>query len=423
MDPLFGSKPLLDPYLSRSATELILEGERAAILPGTTIKIDGMPISGRTVVSLDPGAVIEVGDRVVLLLHRIETQRAGHAPELVGASAAVGVLRGEISRAAPLEVPVLLTGETGTGKELVAQQIHRESARRDAAWVAVSMAAIQSTVAASALFGHEKGAFTGATEVHDGYFGNAHGGTLFLDEIGETSLEVQAMLLRALESGSVQRVGGTGERPVDVRLIAATDRDLRQAVRDGTFRSALLHRLMGWEICVPPLRERRDDIARLAVYFARNELERAGETIERDADRPWLPASVVARLVLFSWPGNVRQLKNVVRKLVLSGQCDLERVLEEDRSRTKMNVGSVELEAALSSCGWKIDRAAKMLGMSRASIYRRIEAHPTLRTAKDLTAEEIEDARSSTGGDLEAMSNLLRVSVSGIRQRQKQLGL
>ena len=196
---------------------------------------------------------------------------------MVGESAALRQVRAHVERIADLPVPVLVRGETGTGKELVARAVHLRSPRRDGPFVSVNLGAIPRDLAAAELFGAVRGAYTGAAQDRPGFFRAARGGTLFLDEVGEAPPEVQAMLLRVLESGEMYPVGGQAPVATDVRLIAATDADLEERIRDGRFKAPLLHRLAGYEIRLPPLRERREDIGPLFVHFAREELERIGE--------------------------------------------------------------------------------------------------------------------------------------------------
>src|SRR5262249_8032126 len=179
-------------------------------------------------------------------------------------------------------------------------------------FAAINRAALPSSTAASELFGHSRGAFTGATHDHDGMFVRAHGGTLFLDEVGETPYDIQPALLRVLETGEVTPLGSSKSQMVDVRLGAATDADLELQISESGLREALFHRLAGYQLLVPPLRERRDDIGRLLLQFLRDELDSTGDLkrLLDQTDAPWLPASLVARLVRYSWPGNVRQLRN-----------------------------------------------------------------------------------------------------------------
>jgi len=225
---------------------------------------------------------------------------------LIGASAAMQSLRQEIALVAATDLAVLIGGETGTGKELVARTIHAQSARSEQALVQINCAALPETVAESELFGHRRGAFTGATADRAGKFELAHGGTLFLDEIGELPLSLQAKLLRALQQGEIQRVGADEIIRVNVRIIAATNRDLKKEVEAGRFRADLYHRLHVYPIAVPPLREHREDLAVLAGYFldgARQRLGLAGIDLHPQA---------LAALAAYDWPGNVRELEHLL---------------------------------------------------------------------------------------------------------------
>ncbi|HXU34219.1 MAG TPA: sigma-54 dependent transcriptional regulator, partial [Thermoanaerobaculia bacterium] len=404
-----------------------------------------------------------LASRVVVLLSRIDP--ASPCPPdfgLVGESAAMVFLRQEIDRVARLNVPVLLRGETGTGKELVARACHDAGPRRDRPYMAVNMAAVPPTLAAAELFGAARGAYTGADRKRDGYFQRADGGTLFLDEVADTPPEVQALLLRALETREIQPVGGDAPRRVDLRLIAATDADLEGAVAAGRFRAPLLHRLAGYEIQVPPLRVRRDDFGRLFLHFLRQELEALGENhrlAPGTGGRPWIPAALVARLAAFDWPGNVRQLRNFVRQIVLAGRdgkrgmwLQAERLLEdaarpavrtdpaparptaveaptpaakEPRKvyRSPDDVTEHELLKALRANRWRIQKAAAQLGISRTSLYERIERSSRIRKGVDLSSQEIEACHERCGGDLDAMVELLEVSKRGLQRRMSQLGL
>ena len=209
---------------------------------------------------------------------------------------------------------MLITGETGTGKELVARAIHRRSARGSRAFVSVNCAAVPRELIASELFGHEKGAFTGATQRRLGRFELAHGGTIFLDEVGELPMETQVALLRVLQEREFERVGGTASVRVDVRVIAATNRDLQAAIEAGTFRSDLFYRLNVFPIAVPALRERTDDIPLLVEYFIDRYARKAGKTIRRVNKR------TLDHLRSYPWPGNVRELQNVIERSVIV--CD-----------------------------------------------------------------------------------------------------
>ncbi|MEM9598892.1 MAG: sigma 54-interacting transcriptional regulator, partial [Acidobacteriota bacterium] len=252
--------PLADRALSRRPFRLLGETSGAVTVDvrdtSTAVVVNGAPVEGQR--PLDPeeiqqGTVIALGRRVVLLLHPMLMPAAADAPGcgLVGDSDAMAGLRHEILRLAPLKVPVLLRGESGTGKELAARALHDQSRRRDRPFVAVNMATLTPTLAAAELFGAERGAFTGADRKKTGLFQAARHGTLFLDEIGETPVEVQAMLLRALESEEILPVGGVEPHRIDVRVIAATDARLEEAMEGGRFRAPLYHRLAGYTLRLP----------------------------------------------------------------------------------------------------------------------------------------------------------------------------
>ena len=236
---------------------------------------------------------------------------AASAPTLVGSSPAVASLFRTLARVAPTPATVLIQGESGTGKELVARALHQGSPRGNKAFVALNCAAIPEHLLEAELFGHEKGAFTGAVGRSEGRFGRADGGTLFLDEIGDMSLVLQAKILRALEEGEIERVGGRGTVPVDVRIVAATNRPLRELVAAGAFRADLYFRLAVVELLLPPLRERPGDIQELALHFA----ARFAAQYDRPVRRLALPA--LERLLRHDWPGNVRELRNVLDRAVL----------------------------------------------------------------------------------------------------------
>jgi transcriptional regulator with GAF, ATPase, and Fis domain len=225
-----------------------------------------------------------------------------------------------VERVAPLETTVLFTGETGTGKNLLARRLHHLSRRAARPLVSVNLAAIPESLVASELFGHEQGAFTGATHRRIGRFELADRGTLFMDEVGELSPEMQVSLLRVVQDGEYERLGASQTRGVNVRLIAATNRSLEQAVDEGRFRAVLYYRLSVFPIHLPPLRERREDIAPLAEYFLRR--------LPSACNRPFLridPASM-ERLVAFSWPGNIRQLQNVLEQSAIMSDDEVLRV-------------------------------------------------------------------------------------------------
>jgi two-component system nitrogen regulation response regulator GlnG len=256
-------------------------------------------------------------ERELRSLRREVGRRTVPGDRLVGRSGALLEVFKTIGRVASSDVPVLVTGESGTGKELVARAIHQASARAEQPFVAVNAAAIPRELLESELFGHERGAFTGAIDSRPGRFREARGGTLFLDEIGDMPLELQAKLLRVLQSGEVTAVGGRRPEHVDVRIIAATHRDLDTAVRDGRFREDLLYRLRVVPIEIPPLRERPEDITALAQHFVARYAE------ELATGPRLLSPDALERLLAHSWPGNVRELENAIKRALVLGSSEV----------------------------------------------------------------------------------------------------
>jgi DNA-binding NtrC family response regulator len=250
---------------------------------------------------------------------------AGSFDQLLGASANMRRLFREIEKVAPSDATILIQGESGTGKELVAHSIHARSPRHDHPFVAVNASALPESLAEAELFGHEKGAFTGAVASRPGRFELAHGGTLFLDEIGTLTAAVQSKLLRALESRQIERVGGRRSIPVDFRLISATNEDLEARIADGAFREDLFYRINAVPIQIPPLRERTDDIPLLAEHFLVKFSSRHGRPVRR------LSSAVLERLRRHPWKGNVRELEHVIENLVLFAEAD--EIGEEDLPR------------------------------------------------------------------------------------------
>jgi formate hydrogenlyase transcriptional activator len=247
---------------------------------------------------------------------REEVDRSSMFEEIVGSSPPLRAVLSHLSKVAPTDSTVLITGETGTGKELIARAIHKRSARSARAFVSVNCAAIPASLIASELFGHEKGAFTGALQRRQGRFEIADGGTLFLDEVGELPADTQIMLLRVLQEREFERVGGSGRVRVDVRVIAATNRDLQAAVANGTFRADLFYRLNVFPLDVPALRERRADIPLLVEYFIHRLSHRAGKKIRT------LGKETAALLQAYDWPGNIRELQNVIERAVIIADSD-----------------------------------------------------------------------------------------------------
>jgi len=270
-------------------------------------------------------ALLGLMNRALLRTPSREIRFDGQLGGMVGRTLRMQALFESIRRVAPLEVGVLVLGESGTGKEMVAQALHKLSDRKGE-FVAVNCGAISPDLLSSQLFGHERGSFTGATQLHAGYFEQARGGTLFLDEITEMPLALQVYLLRAIETHSVTRVGGTREIPIDVRVIAASNRDLQHAVALGVLRQDLYFRLLEFPLTVPPLRERREDIPLLAQHF----LDRLND---RYGTRKCLTAEAMDALSKRAWPGNVRELLHAIRRqYITSGEvCELEMQDESGR--------------------------------------------------------------------------------------------
>jgi two-component system nitrogen regulation response regulator GlnG len=456
--------PLADAFMSRRPIRIAsVPGRRVRIVSddATAVAIGGVEYSEVELGPLAPGdsVPIALADRVLLVLHLVEPGApAGVDPMgMIGSGLGISRLRRAIAQVSDLAVPVLIRGETGTGKELVASALHAHGPRRHGPFVSVNLAALPRELAPAELFGAVRGAYTGAARDREGYFQAAHGGTLFLDELGEASPEVQAMLLRVLETGELYPVGGSAPVAVDVRVLAATDADLDAQIRDGRFKAPLFHRLACHELYLPPLRERAEDIGLLFHHFAREELAAIGEADRLapadPAAEPWLPLSIALRLVRYRWPGNIRQLRNVTRQLVIAsrGQRYLQlpaRIAAElDASATPVTAAAdepmdvtaakpppvvrrrpaaitePELIAALRAHGWDLKAAADQLGIPRASIYDVIARSPNVRTAGDLSPDEIERCHRECAGVLDRMVERLEVSRRALGRRVRELGL
>ncbi|RKX17796.1 MAG: sigma-54-dependent Fis family transcriptional regulator, partial [Candidatus Zixiibacteriota bacterium] len=298
---------------------------------------------------------------------------------LLGQSGAMRKVYDAIAKVAPSNANVLITGESGTGKELVARAIHYSSKRSSAPFVPVNCGGIPEGLLESELFGYVKGAFTGAVETRAGFFQTADGGTIFLDEISETSLAMQVKLLRVLQDKEVCMVGANRSRPVEVRILAATNKDLLSLVKKGTFREDLYFRLNVITIAVPPLRERNSDILLLVNHFAKK--------FAKESDKPALRFSDKALEALknYNWPGNVRELENIIQRIVVMSEGELIDVpdmpsllrfsvmTETGFKRTLAEVETEHISNVLASVGGNKTRAAEILGIDRKTLREKLK--------------------------------------------------
>ena len=308
------------------------------------------------------------------LAERIEDQgdeAADNFGEMVGSSAAMHRVQRLIEVVAPTDATVLILGETGTGKELAARAVHRLSPRRNLPFITLNCAAIPTGLLESELFGYERGAFTGALQQKIGRFEMAHRGTLFLDEVGDIPLDLQPKLLRALQEKAFERLGGTKTIPIDVRLVAATNRDLTQMMGDKLFRPDLYYRLRVFPVTTPPLRDHPEDIPLLARHFTRVYSSKMNREIDK------IPAETMQALVAWKWPGNVRELENFIeRSVILSTGVSLRAPLSEIRTESAAPEGDITLEhierehiiRILRECGGVVTTAATRLGLHRTTL-------------------------------------------------------
>jgi two-component system nitrogen regulation response regulator NtrX len=307
---------------------------------------------------------------------------------IVWASPAMREVMAQVEHVAASETRVCIRGETGTGKELIARTLHEKSGRHDGPFISLNCAAVPSELMESELFGHEKGSFTGAAARHIGKFEQAHGGTLFLDEIGDMATAMQAKLLRVLEEGEIERVGGEKPLAVDVRVVVATHRNLEEQVKQGTFREDLYHRVNVFPVKLPPLRERREDIRVLAEHFVR-------QLAEQNNWRPKdFSPEAIAELERYAWPGNVRELRNVIERVLLIVPGEIVDAATVARALPQTSVGDSHVSAALAS-GTLAERVeaferetlleelkkhrnhvtntAKALGLERSHLYKKCQ--------------------------------------------------
>ena len=347
------------------------------------------------------GAVVVNGPRPALSLQH-ELRKEAMLEDIVGSSPALRAVLSRVAKVAPTDSTVLITGETGTGKELIARAIHKGSRRSVHPIVSVNCAATPASLIATELFGHERGAFTGALQRRPGRFELAAGGTLFLDEVGELPTETQIALLRVLQEREFERVGGTTAIRADVRVVAATNRDLGVAIAAGTFRSDLYYRLNVFPIDVPPLRERSEDIRVLVEVFLNRYARRARKVIRRISER------TLALLEAYPWPGNIRELQNVIERSVIMCESEVFSIDEgwlsreaaraqparqpfqllqfpasecrpRESSRSNVTLEEIEREAilrALRSANWLVggaNGAAAILGLKRTTLQARMQ--------------------------------------------------
>ena len=315
---------------------------------------------------------------------RRELRELGRFGSMIGPSPEMQRVYDLIEKVAPTNAPALIIGETGTGKELAAETIHRLSARRDGAYIPVNCGAISASLIESELFGHERGSFTGATQQHIGFFERASGGTLFLDEITEMPLELQVKLLRVLETGSFQRVGGSSEIEVDVRVLTATNRSPELAVKEGKLRQDLFYRLNVFPIELAPLRERQGDVEVLALHF----LDRLNH---RNCVSQRFDAATLDCLLAWHWPGNVRELKNVIERasILADDVIDVSCLPPEMRNSTPYTGPSMQVPlgttlaeaerrmilATLRQCEGQRKKTAEALGISVKTLYNRLKEY------------------------------------------------
>jgi transcriptional regulator with GAF, ATPase, and Fis domain len=315
-----------------------------------------------------------------------EIDKGSMCDEIVGSSGALQKVLSHVSKVAPTDATVLITGETGTGKELIARAIHRQSRRSSRAFVSVNCAAIPRDLIASELFGHEKGSFTGAVQRRLGRFELAEGGTIFLDEVGELPMQAQIALLRVLQEREFERVGGTRSIQTNVRVIAATNRNLQAAIAAGTFRSDLFYRLNIFPIEMPPLRERREDIPVLVEYFVDHCARKVGKNIQG------ITKESLDLLRSYPWPGNIRELQNVIERSVI--MCETENFSVDETWLARQSLASEcksqsdfsqklaarekeMIEAALSESRGQVfgpSGAAAVLGIPRSTVESKIRS-------------------------------------------------
>ena len=454
------TQSLADPFLSRSPVQL-------RYVVGKGIEIDASESTIKVMVAeqriespyiidekrLLEGVCITLSARICVMIKYLSRPKnvALADDKMLGISPTLQQVKAQISQLQNINDPVLIRGSTGVGKELVAQALVSQSVRKDKPFISVNLSAIPPELAVAELFGSEKGAFTGADKARPGYFKAAEGGTLFLDEIGEASPDIQVMLLRVLETGEIFSVGSQQPQSIDVRIITATDANLEQLAKQKQFRLPLLHRLAGYDINIPDLKNRAEDIGLLFNFFARQTAKELGLTtpvFTGSQQLPWIPTALMSLLVSYSWPGNIRQLRNIARQIVINSQNSeqlgvtdslqaLLRSLPEDSNssdnsvvkgqptvkRRKPNtVGQDELEAALELHLWQLQAVAEHLNISRASVYELLNRYQ-LRRPTDCNEQQLRQSYDRHQGNIEAMVFDLKMSKHAIRRRLNEYGI
>jgi two-component system nitrogen regulation response regulator GlnG len=464
-------RPLDDPSVSgrTEAVELawtpagtfqLRRSSLQGIAPGKKyrVEINGQPLvdcKDLSAEDLDNGQVIVVAN-VALYLHRTEHPIPIEAADelgIIGIGAETRRLRAAARRAAAAEYPVLIRGESGAGKTFLARAIHRASPRAKSRLIDVNISLLRGDLVASTLFGHERGAFTGAATNSAGYFGEASGGALFLDEIGHATLDVQRALLKAIEDREVFPVGATRPMKVDVRILAGTNAPLEEGIFQGSFLEELFHRLNVDSISVPALRERREDIGVLLLHYLRRELSARGHedllsvAYASRHEQPWLGASGVAAIIVkaATFRGNVRVLENAVKQLAASAvpskraaiepllaslergehaarqssyRRDLPLTVESRPARASAKKPSPEeFHRVYLDEGRNAEKAAKRLGIATSTAYRMRDNDPGITQPRDLDDNQVLEAVRASGGDLSGAAERLGVAFHFVRQR------
>jgi two-component system nitrogen regulation response regulator GlnG len=449
--------PLADPYINRSGLRSRYQDCENFTLskqnPSLELMVDKQLVLDKVTLNrndLTHGVVLQLNQRVCLLLKLCPpVEPIDHSRFLMyGLSASLNKVCQHIAFLSPTNEPVLIRGATGTGKELVAQAIVQNSPRRDKPFISVNLAALSPALATAELFGSSKGAYTGAQKQRNGFMQAADGGTLFLDEIGEANSEVQAMLLRVLETGELFPVGSTIPIQVDVRIIAATDAKLDEMITKAQFKAPLLYRLANFELKLARLSERKQDISLLFVYFARQichelKIEPAQNMLEQN----WIPSQLMQQLLDYHWPGNIRELRNMVRQIIISAHngpvlflpAEFAAKLNQSNQpltasskqpaksapcppkRKPATISQDELFDALSQCNHEVSKTADLLNTSRASIYQLMKYYklPNIDNISDQHILQMLDEHQ----DIIVVAKHLQVSQSSLRRRLNQLKL